>query len=59
VFKEYAVPAMLGAIHRALEVYKNPQEWKKIQIRGMKADFSWTASSREYVKLYSKILRQE
>ena len=28
------------------------KEWKKIQQNGMKLDFSWDASAREYVKVY-------
>lgn len=56
VFERYDRWALFGAIVRALERYKNPQEWRRIQIQGMKADFSWEASARKYEDLYYKAL---
>ena len=57
VFHNYTVEDMLNAIERAIAVYAQPDVWKKIQIRGMKADFSWTASSKQYINLYQKLSR--
>ena len=36
----------------ALDAFARPTEWQAIQRRGMKMDFSWDASAREYVKVY-------
>ncbi len=51
-FREYSPRALVGALHRALDLFPNSMEWKKIQRRGMKEDHSWDASAREYVKVY-------
>ena len=54
-FKEYSATALVGAVRRALDFYGKPSEWKKIQQMGMKQDFSWDASAREYVKVYGSV----
>jgi len=51
-FKEYSATALVAAVRRALGFYTKPSEWKTIQQAGMKEDFSWDASGREYVKVY-------
>ncbi|MCS7286722.1 MAG: glycogen synthase [Anaerolineae bacterium] len=56
VFERYDRWALFGAIVRALERYKNPQEWRRIQLQGMRVDFSWEASARKYEDLYYKAL---
>lgn len=44
--------ALYGAIVRALEAYKRPEEWRALQERAMRADFSWPQVARQYVDLY-------
>jgi starch synthase len=56
-FVEYTPAAMLDAIRRALEVYRNGAAWKRIQQRAMQQDHSWDVSAREYVKVYRSALR--
>jgi starch synthase len=56
-FAEYTPVAMLEAVRRALEVYRNGTAWKRIQQRGMQQDHSWDVSAREYVKVYRSALR--
>jgi starch synthase len=51
-FKEYSASGLVAAVRRTLDLYAKPSEWKKIQQAGMKGDFSWDASAREYVKVY-------
>ena len=47
---------MLHTIERASDYYKNhPEVWKKLQERGMKGDYSWNHSAREYIKLYQSL----
>ncbi|MFH1347309.1 MAG: glycogen/starch synthase, partial [Candidatus Margulisiibacteriota bacterium] len=41
VFEEYTSAALLEAIKRALEAYKNKAAWKKMQERVMEYDYSW------------------
>ena len=36
--------------------YENKKAWDGIVKRGMKQDFSWESSAREYEKLYQKLV---
>ena len=51
-FRDYTPAALVGAVERALRTFPNPSRWKAIQRNGMKQDFSWDVSAREYVKVY-------
>ena len=53
-FRLYSGTAMLEALRRALDVFRQPDVWRAIQRRGMRQDFSWDASAREYVKVYER-----
>jgi starch synthase len=54
-FTGYSGAALLTAIQDALRVFKDQTAWKKLMLNGMKKDFSWTASAKEYVKIYEKL----
>ena len=56
-FADYTPAAMLAAIRRALDVYRNAPAWKAVQQQGMREDHSWDVSAREYVKVYRAALR--
>jgi starch synthase len=34
--------------------YREPKTWKRLQVNGMSADFSWERSAREYVRVYER-----
>ena len=55
-FSAYSGVALLNCIHEALRSFKDQQGWLKLMLNGMKKDFSWTASAREYVKIYEKLV---
>ncbi len=52
-FDQYA---FYGTMVRAIETYKYSKAWRGIQKRAMKADFSWTNSAREYIKLFEEAI---
>jgi starch synthase len=58
-FQEYSSRAMMIALHRALMVYEDPYEWRKIARRGMSRIWSWEKPAREYLKLYRQICTQK
>ena len=58
VFKDYTSAALLKAVDRSLEAYRNPKAWAKLIKNGMKADFSWRASAKQYVQIYEKTERK-
>jgi starch synthase len=51
-FEPYDRWALFAAIVRAVENYRYKDTWRKLQARGMTADFSWNASARKYIDLY-------
>jgi len=56
VFEDFNSYSFFGAIIRALESYKYKKVWQALVKRAMRADFSWDASAKEYLKLYKKAL---
>ena len=59
VFHEYASMPFFQAIRRAVEMFqKDPEDWRELQRRGMKADRSWESSAKEYVNLYREALKK-
>lgn len=57
VFNDYDKNAFLWAIRRAVDMYYNQKDdWRKMQIRAMKKDFSWKASAKKYIWLYKKAI---
>jgi starch synthase len=55
VFREYTPDALLAALNRALTLFKDKREWRALQLAGMKPDYSWDRSAREYVKIYERV----
>ena len=56
VFSDYSPLALLDALRRALDVYRQPRAWRRLQLNGMKRDFSWDRSAAEYVKVYKRVI---
>ena len=54
-FDNYNSFELLEAIKRAAKIFENKKVYKKIQESGMKCDYSWRSSSKEYLRLYNKI----
>jgi starch synthase len=55
LFTDYEPDALWEALQRALTVYRSqPSVWRRLQANGMKKDFSWTRSAKEYVKIYRR-----
>jgi len=58
VFHEPTAAALLAAIRRAVDVYRDTASWRRLQRNGMARDFSWNASARRYREIYERIARQ-
>ncbi len=56
-FKELDTDVLYKTMRKAVRIYGTPA-WKKIQAAGMKQDFSWNKSAKEYLKLYKKALKK-
>jgi starch synthase len=51
-FGPYTVDAMLDALRRALAAYRDRKAWRRMMSDGMAEDFGWSASAKDYLKLY-------
>jgi len=54
-FREYTPQAMLLAVRRALEAFRDRKAWLGIVRRGMAQDFSWERSAASYEALYGRL----
>ncbi len=52
IFDHFTERSMLNTIERAISIYHNPPEWKRLIQNAMGQDFSWKRSSREYLAYY-------
>ena len=55
-FENYDPQDFLKSFKKAVRIfYQEKEKWKKMQIRAMKADFSWSKSAQKYLELYQKL----
>lgn len=58
VFKEYTPGALLGAIKRAVRIFREEATWKQLIRSAMVEDFSWGASAKQYLELYRRLKKK-
>jgi starch synthase len=51
-FYDYTGFALYKSVERAVNTFKHRDIWRKIQLNGMKLDFSWKKSAEKYLELY-------
>jgi starch synthase len=56
VFREYTGEALLGALRRALDLFRDRPAWRALQTAGMRRDNSWDHSAGEYVRIYGQAM---
>ena len=52
VFEAYDHWDLFAQVVRALETYRQPQQWRRLQANAMDTDVSWAHSADQYVQLY-------
>lgn len=57
VFEKYDHLALLIALVRSYETYRNTKAWTALIKNGMSTDFSWDTSAKEYVALFEKAIQ--
>jgi starch synthase len=58
LFTDHSAEALVDCLRRALDVYGDQKTWKRLARNGMKQDFSWEHSAKEYVQAYRKAMRK-
>ena len=54
VLNSASAASLVEAVALALEVYAQKETWRQLQLNAMQQDFSWQASSQEYLRLYQQ-----
>jgi len=54
-FKTYTSDALVAAVRRALDLYRQDSVWTAIVKRSMQQDFSWERSADDYLTFYHRI----
>jgi starch synthase len=58
VFQEYSSLALSEALRQAGDIYRRPEIWQQLMAVGMRQDWSWAQSARQYVELYKKTMER-
>jgi len=58
VFERAAPDDLIAAVRRALDWWRQPARFRALQVQAMTRDFSWARSSRAYLDLYARVMRQ-
>jgi starch synthase len=56
LFRDATAGSMVEALERALIAYAKPEKWQQFQRKGMKEDFSWPRSARQYAIIYRSLV---
>lgn len=54
-FEHYSPQALDETLRRACEAWRQPQLWRQLQTTGMRQDWSWARSAREYIRVYEEM----
>lgn len=58
VFHGATADGLFSAIQRAVNLFQQKDQWKKLQLNAMSKDFSWDVSAKEYLAVYERIASQ-
>lgn len=56
-FQKMRAEEFLAAIQRAITAYHDQPLWRSIQRNGMRSNFSWEKSARQYLDIYRTLLK--
>jgi starch synthase len=57
-FHPYEARHLIDALSRCLTAYRDTRGWPMLRARGMRENYSWESSAREYAALYERALRE-
>jgi starch synthase len=57
VFEKFSVESMMETLTRALTLFSKKRKWSKLMKSGMKQDFSWKISARNYESLFESLIK--
>jgi starch synthase len=57
-FYDYDSNALTDTVKKAVDTYADKLSWEKLQLNGMKENFSWQTSAEKYIILYNNIIKK-
>ncbi len=54
-FESYKPRALLAAMRRAVKLFADKRAWRRLMLAGMRQDWSWARSARQYQALYERV----
>ena len=54
-FDKAEAPDLVGAMARAVRLFRQPLAWRRLQLQAMAQDYSWDRSARAYLALYRDV----
>ena len=58
VFDSYDSNALAETVERAIDLYSEPDQWRRVMTNGMSIDWSWQNSAKNYIDVYRKALER-
>jgi starch synthase len=55
-FYEYSGDRLIEKFYEAIMIYYDRETWRKLQLNGMREDFSWDSSAHNYMTAYRQIV---
>lgn len=55
-FYDYSADRLIEKIYEAMMIYYDQDVWRKLQINGMREDFSWERAAHHYLDAYHRIV---
>lgn len=55
-FHDYSADRLLEKVYEALLLFYDPPVWETLRANGMRVDYSWTRSARQYLDLYHRVV---
>ncbi|MBN2600722.1 MAG: glycogen synthase [Candidatus Marinimicrobia bacterium] len=56
LFELYSADDLIQSVLEAIFVYSDKNQWRRIMLNGMAADFSWQQSAKQYMELYRSLI---
>ena len=55
-FVDYNPEQFKAAVNRALALWPDGEQWRRLMLNGMRLDFSWRHSAQKYVDAYRRVI---
>lgn len=55
-FTDLSTGGFVDAVLRAVDLYRRPDAWRRLQVNGMRADVGWSRSATAYVDVYQRAI---